>query len=190
MQITVINNNPASSDGSNTVPLPDSTSVKPGEQKTMAGRTQAEAQLLISGYQSDTVIIRTALEAIDRAPIVATMKADATPGGGVGTAAAIGANLESQDGTSENVQAQMYLGCFDDVACSVPAINATLDTAAAGTIDSGGGTNLLKMTPSVTGETSVTMTNAEDEVVYVKQWPVGADYTVDSSGVQSATFIP
>ena len=185
MQITVINNRPA---GGAIVPLPDSTSVGPGESKVMTGRTQAEAQLLITNYQSEDVIIRTALEAIDRAPIVATMKANVTGSGGATTAVGVGAQLASQDGTSESIQPQMFLGCFDDAACTVPAVNATLDTAAAGTIDEGAGTNLLKITPSATGETSVTITDAEDEVVYIKQWPVDADYTVDSSGTQTATF--
>lgn len=184
MQITVINNNPT---GGDAVPCPDSTTVKAGESKVMTGRTQEEAQLLITNYQSNTVIIRTALEAVDRAPVVAAMKAALTPTD-VDTIVGVGYQLESQDGTSQSIQPQMYLGCFDDAACEVPAVNAIMDTVAQGTIDEGDGTNLLKVTPSATGEVSVSMDDAVDEVVYVKAWPVTGDYTVDSSGVQTVTF--
>jgi hypothetical protein len=179
MKIIVINN------GTGQIPLPDSTTLAAGASKTLTSRTFSEAQLLNS-YASDNVFIRTELEAIDRSPLVATAKADASPT--IDTHAGCGTQLKDEAGNDMSVQPQMYVGAFDDAVCATLAANATLDTAAAGTIDSGAGTNLLKVTPSATGEISLTLSDTTDEVVYVKCWPVGTDYTIDSSQKQTITF--
>lgn len=184
MKITVINNEASAGIS---VPCPDSTTVKPGQSKVMTGRTKEEALLLVSGFASATVIIRTELEANDREPLVAAMKADVDDSG-AGAIAGVGFQLQSEDGTSKSLQPNMYIGLFDDAACLTPATNATLDTAAEGTIVSGGGTNLLKVTPSATGEISLTGTNAEDETVYAKAWAADGDYTIDSADTQAVVF--
>jgi len=184
MKITVINNNTA---GGNAVPCPDSTTVKPGQMKVLTGRTKEEATLLLNGFASDTVVIRTELEALDREPLFAVMKADNADTGGT-TATGVGFQLKSEDGTNKSAQPSIYIGCFDDADCLVPAVNATLNTAAEGTIVSGAASNLLKVTPSATGEVSLTITDAELESVYVKAWAATGDYIVDSSDHQLITF--
>jgi hypothetical protein len=184
MKITVINNKV-----SERIPCPDGTSVAPGVTKVMAGRSLAEAQDMINGYlDTNEVIILTQLEGIDREVLVCDMKNPADPAGGVGTVAGCGFDLEDQAGAAANVAPQMYFGAFEDAACTIPATTATLDTAAAGTIDAGAGTNLLTVTPSAAGALSVTLTDTADEIVYMRAWPVDGSYLMDNSEIDQVEF--
>jgi len=186
MEITVINKR--ASTGENVACI-DGTTVAPGSQHAMSGRSAAELIHQQSIVASDTdVAVLCKIEGSDRAPIVCDMKAIADPAADATTSAGEGFDLKTEAGAAANVAPQMYLGAFDDATCQTPAVNATLDTASTGTIDSGAGTNLLKVTPDATGEFACTLTDAEDEVVYLKAWPVGTDYIVDSNDITSAEF--
>ena len=184
MKITVVNKRASTGDA---VYCVDGTSVAPGASHEMTGRSAAEL-IYQQGSADDDVAVLGELEGSDRAPIVCNMKAIADPAGGATTSAGEGFDLETEAGAAANVAPQMYMGAFDDADCTIPAENATLDTASTGTIDSGGGTNLLKVTPDATGEFACTLTDAEDETVYMRAWPVGTDYVVDSSDTTSAEF--
>jgi hypothetical protein len=185
MEITVINNQAA---GTARVPCVDSTTLGPGETHVMPGRSSAEVSLQMAYANGNDVMVLAQIEGNDRAPLVCAMKKPADPAGGVGTLAACGFDLETEAAAAANVAPQMYLGVFEDAACTIPATTATLDTAATGTIDAGAGTSLLTVTPSAAGVVSVTLTDTADEVVYLKGWPVGTDYIVDSSDVHAPEF--
>lgn len=185
MKITVINNRASTGEK---VPCVDGTSVAPGATHVMLGRSKEDVIYQMDHADGNTVIVIAQLEGDDREPIVCDMKNPSDPAGGATTCAACGFDLEDTAGTAANVAPQMYLGAFDDAACTTPAANATLDTAAAGTIDAGAASNLLTVTPSATGEVSVTLTDAEDETVYLKAWPVGTDYIIDCSETDSVEF--
>lgn len=186
MKITVINKRPVTGLG---VYCVDGTTVIPGAQKEMTGRSKADVIFQLAS-QDDDVTVNAEIEGSDRAPIICDMKNPADPGSGVGTAAACGFDLETEAAAAANVAPQMYMGAFDDAACQIPSTTGTLDTAATGTIDSGAGTNLLKVTPDAAGEVSVTLTNSADTTIYMKAWPVGTDYVIDSKETDEVTFTP
>jgi hypothetical protein len=148
------------------------------------------AEVALQKYHEDgnNVIVLCQIEGNDRAPIVCDMKNPADPVADTFTCAGCGFDLETEAGAAANVDPQMYMGAFDDEACTIPSVDGTLDTAAAGTIDDGEGTNLLKVTPSATGEFSVTLTVTGAGTIYMKAWPVGTDYIVDSSETDEVTF--
>lgn len=186
MQITVINKRASTGNKFSCV---DGTTVAPGAQHAMAGRSKAEYihQMTLAAGDTDIAVVGQ-LDGAERSPVVCDMKDIADPAGGATTSAGEGFDLKTEAGAAANVAPQMYLGAFDDATCQTPATNATLDTASTGTIVSGGGTNLLKVTPDATGEFACTLTDAEDEVVYLKAWPVGTDYVVDSSDSTTTEF--
>lgn len=183
MKITVINNSDS------VVPCPGVRSVAAGSSITLTGRSWTEYMDLLSNYGSDEVIVYGEVEAIDRPPIVLEMKTPADAAAGVDTVAAEGFQLRDLSGNAAPISTmEFYLGVFDDSGFTTLATNATLDTAAAGTIVSGGGTHLLVVTPSATGEVSVTLTDTVDETVYLRAWPKGTDWPVQATGSHSNTF--
>lgn len=183
MKITVINNS------SGIVPCVDSSNCLPGTTRVMLNRSREEVAIQMDHAVTNEVIVIAELDAQELDPIICQMKHPADPAGGVNTCAGVGYDLKEMDGTTDaNVQPQMYLGVFDDAACTIPAVHGTLNTAAKGTIDSGAGTNLLKCTPDATGEMSVTLTDTTDETVHIKAWPVGTNYVIDCSDIDSVTF--
>lgn len=185
MQLTVVNLS------TSPVPCPGAVSCAAGETLVLANRTVEECAQMTEQYAGSNVQVNLELEAEDYPPIVSAIKTPADPGSGVGSVAACGFDLETLvDGTAVAYQPTMYFGAFDDEDFTIPAANATLDTAAAGTIDSGAGTNLLEVTPSVTGELSVTLTDAEDETVYLKAWVAGSRRIIDTSQSHPVPFIP
>lgn len=185
MKIIVINNTTATK-----IPCVDGHTCVPGETYEMTGRSKDEVVYMMQNVDENDVIIKSEIEGDDRAPIISKIKTPADPGSGVGTQAANGFDLETEAGAAANVAPQMYLGVFDDEELTTPAANATLDTAAAGTIDAGAGTNLLTVTPSAAGEVSVTLTDAEDETVYTTAWPVGTSYIIECTEYHTTPFIP
>jgi len=187
MQITVINNRAA---GGDAVPCVDSTSCEAGETHVMPGRTAREVALQMYHADGNDVIVLTQIEGEDRAPIVCDMKNPADPAGGTFVVAACGFDLETEAGAAANVDPQMYMGVFDDEDCTIPSVDGTLDTAAVGTIDDGAGTNLIKATPSAAGELSVSLTVTGAQDAWMKAWPVGTDYIIDSSETDKVTFTP
>lgn len=187
MKITVINNRPS---GGVAVPCVDSTQCKPGETHVMAGRDLNEIPGQMTFADGNDVLVFCELEGKDRSPLICDMKNPVDPAGGAVTCAACGFDLEDQGGAAANADPQMYLGAFDDAACTIPSVDGTLDTAATGTIDEGAGTNLLKVTSDAAGEVSVTLTVTAPATVYLKGWPVGSEYTVDSSETDEIIFTP
>jgi len=187
MQITVINNRPSTGDK---IWLPNGTSVAPGATAVLTGRSRDEAIMLLAYNTPPTVKVLLALDANDRSPLICDMKNPADPAGGANTLAGVGFDLETESGAAANVAPQMWMGVFDDAACTIPAVHGTLNTASAGTINSGAGTNLLKVTPSATGEFACTLTDTTDEKVYLKAWQVGTSYIIDAGDTDDVTFTP
>jgi hypothetical protein len=185
MKITVINNRPSSGDA---VYCVDGVQVAPGSQHEMTGYPASDLLFEIENLQDDDVMVVGEIEGSDRAPLVCDMKDPGDPAGGAAEQTAEGFDLETEAGAAANVAPQMYMGVFDDATCQVPAVNATLDTATTGTINSGAGTNLIKCTPDATGEFACSVLDAEDEKVYMRAWPVGIDYVIDSSEVADVEF--
>lgn len=186
MKITITNKRAT---GGDAVQAMDGTQVAPGAQHTINGATPADLVFQMGVADADVSVVGQ-MDAVDRAIIICDMKDVADPGSGVGSVAGEGFDLKDQAGAAAGVAPQMYMGVFDDADCKVPAANATLDTAGTGTIDSGAGTNLLKVTPDSAGEFDCTLTDAEDETVYLKAWPVGTDYVVDASDSSTTVFSP
>jgi hypothetical protein len=184
MKITVINKRPSTGDN---VACVDGTSVAPGAQHEMPGRSAAELVYQMGAADDDVAVIGE-IDGTDRAPIINVMNVVADPAGGVDESTGEGFALKTEAGGDANVAPQMYMGVFDDADCQTPAANAVLDTATSGTIDSGAGTNLIKCTPTAAGAFACSVEDAEDEKVYMKAWPVGTDYIVDSSSTSDVTF--
>jgi hypothetical protein len=185
MKVTVINNRPV---GGESVYCVDNTAVEPQAEHEMTGRTKAEVVFQMGVADGNTVMVLAEIEGDDRAPVICDMKDPGNPAGGAATMAGVGFDIETEAGAAANVAPAMYLGVFDDEDCTIPAVNATLDTATTGTIDEGAGTSLLKVTPSAAGIFACSVDDAEDETVYIKGWPVGTDYIVDSSDIDDVVF--
>lgn len=185
MQIKVINNS------SSPVAMPGYQTCAAGATVTVTGRTRDELEQLQQAYSASNVIIEGTLEAADKILLVCDMKAPADPGSGVGTLAGVGFDLVDEQGAAFADQSKMYIGVFDDAALTTPSVNGTLDTAAAGTIDAGAGTNLLEVTPSAAGIVSLTLTQSDDIQCWVKAWPKPTvTRAIDCSDVHAPTFIP
>jgi hypothetical protein len=184
MQITIVNNS------SDPVAAPGSVTVPAGESLTQADRTVAEYQGLIERYGSDLVTVTATLETADLPPLACVMKAPADPSIDAVDVLACGFDMEDLYGNAFVTTDKMYLGIFDDAACTVPSVDGTLDTAATGTIDAGGGTNVIEVTPDG-GVLSVTASIplAADQTVYLKAW-AHADNPrpMDTSGIDSVDF--
>lgn len=185
MKITVINNRPS---GGDAVPCVDGTQVEPGETHEMLARSAEELIYMMGQADGNTVLVLGQIEGNDRAPIVNVMKKPADPAGGAATLAGVGFDLMTEAGVAANVNPQMYMGVFDDAACTIPSVTGQLSTATVGTIDEGTGTNLIKCTPDATGDMTLSVDDAADEIVYLKAWPVGTGYIIDSSDIDSVEF--
>jgi len=182
MKLTIVNN------GTVPAPAPGSATVAPGSSLTMTSRTLDEAQQMIENHVSDLVKVFVELEDADYPPLKCVKKAPADPAANAVTLAACGFDIEDLYGSAYSTDVAMYLGAFDDAACTVPSTTATLGTAATGTIDEGEDTNAIKVTPAG-GVLSVTLTipAAADQVVYLKAW-AATGRPMDTSDVHTATF--
>jgi len=183
MKITCVNRS------ANPVPMPGAVSCAAGTTKALTGRTVDEAAQMQELYASSTVQIVCELEDDDYPPIVAVAKTPADPAADATDLAAVGFDIKDLYGNAYSTDMAMYFGVFDDEDCLIPSEDATLDTAATGTIDAGAGTNRLTVTPDA-GELSVTVSipAAADQVVYLKAWVVGGRRMVDTSDQHAATF--
>jgi hypothetical protein len=187
MEITVINNRPA---GGTQVYAVDDTTFNPGQTHVMTGRSLTDVAWQMASADGHNVMVLCKIEGADRAPIICDMKNPADPAGGVVLVNGAGFDLKTQAGAAAGVAPQMYMGVFDDAACTIPSVKGSLSTATAGTIDSGTGTHLVKVTPSGTGEVSLRLTVTGVGTYYMKAWPVGTSYVVDASETDSVTFTP
>jgi len=184
MKITIVNN------GSVPVAAPGEVSVAVGGSIELASRTIAEYMQMVEQYSSDDVIVSNELESADLPPLHCVMKSPADPAADAATVLACGFDILDMYGSAFSTTIKMYLGIFDDAACTVPSTTATLGTAATGTINSGTGTNAINVSPAA-GVVSVTATIsvAADQTVYLKAW---ADPTnlrpMDTSDIDSVDF--
>lgn len=186
MKITVINKRAT---GGMPVTCVDSTQCKPGETHEMLGRSQNDYIAQMGLSSGNEIIVRAELDAMDYPPFVNVMKTPADPAGGVYDLAGCGFDLKELDlATDANKQPQMWMGIYSDAACTVPSITAHLDTATKGTINSGSGTSLIKVTPDATGEFACTCSDTAARVLYLKAWPVASDYEIDSSRKHTLTL--
>ncbi len=182
MKITVINNS------SNPVPCPDYVNCAAGATRVLTGRSSAEYSAMVAGNSSTSVLIIGQLEDADLSPIVCNLKDPGDPAADQDYQTGMGFDLVMPQTGAANVAPNMYFGVFDNAACTIPAVNATLGTAVTGTIVSGAGTNLLVVTPSAAGVVSCRVDDAEDETVYFRAWPVSYARPVDCSEVVDITF--
>lgn len=187
MKITVVNNRAT---GGNPVPCVDSTSVTPGGEHVMLGRTREELVLQMAQADGNEVIVRGEIEGNDRSPLICVMKNPGDPAGGVDTMAGVGFDLEDEAGAAAGVDPDMYMGVYSDSDCTTPSTTATLDTATIGTIDEGAGTNLIKVTPSSAGVFVCSVDDTADETVYLKAFPADTSYTIDTASTDDVTYTP
>lgn len=101
----------------------------------------------------------------DRAPIVELDETADVSGGG--TTAVVGLQLKDAAGRNVERAVKLTFGVYDDADADGAASNATLATATAGSIVSGGGTAELVILTSATGKFTCTLTDASDETVYL-----------------------
>lgn len=186
MKVTVINKRASSGLA---VQCFDGVQVAPGQSHVMNGVDKA-TYLYQLGIQDHDVAVIGELDGSDRSPLICTMNTVANPGAGSDTSAGEGFAILTEAAAAANVAPPMYMGVFDDAACQIPSVHATLNTASAGTIVSGAGTNLLRVTPSATGTFACTVTNHTDEKVYLKAWPADSSYIIDSSSIMDVTMSP
>jgi hypothetical protein len=184
MLITIVNNSTADVVG------PGDRTVAAGASGTFAGRTEAELLYYQGLLLSTTVQVHGTLEDADYPPLVNTMKNPADPAGGVVVLAGVGFDILDIAGAAANVAPQMYLGVFDDLACTIPSVDGTLDTITTGTIDAGDGTNRLTVTPSAAGVVACRVVVTADATVYLKAWMVAAGRVIDTSDVDTVVFTP
>lgn len=184
MQITIVNNS------SEPVAAPGAVTVDAGDSLTLSGRTVSEYQGLIERYVADDVQVHVALESFDLPPLACTMKDPGDPGASVTTMAGVGFDIEDLYGAAFSTTDKMYLGVFDDADCTTPSADATLDTATTGTIESGAGTNVIKVTPAGgVFACSVDIPGAANQVVYLKAWAEsGTTRAMGTNGTDSVTF--
>jgi len=187
MEITVINNRPA---GGAQVSAIDGTTVNPGQTHAMPGRSKDDVAYQMASASGHDVIVLCKIEGNDRSPVICDMKNPADPAGGTFLLNGVGFDLLTEAGVAANVAPQMYMGVFDNAACTIPSVDGVLSNAATGTIDSGTGTHLVKITPSAAGVASLRVTVTGARAVYLKAWPVGTSYIVDSSDTDTVTFTP
>lgn len=183
MKVTIVNRS------TDPVPGPGATSIAAGGLLMLENRLQSEVASLISTYVSDLVQVHVEFEAADLTPLISKIKTPSDPAADATTLAACGFDIEDLYGNAFSTTDKMYLGAFDDAACTIPSTTATLDTAATGTINAGAGTNTLEVTPDA-GVLSVTLTipSAADQVVYLKAWVYSSERALDTSEVHTATF--
>lgn len=194
MKITITNNRPS---GGLNVYAVDGVQVAPGEQHAMVGRTASELIFQMS-VMDDYVSVIGELEGEDRSPLICQMKDVADPAGDATESDQEGFDILDEVGAATTNQSPMYIGVFDDADCSVPSAVATLAAAGTpvGTIQSGSGTNQMKVTPAAAGtfECKVVIPAAATVATtyYIKAWPqaTSTSYVIDSSCTESVTFTP
>lgn len=123
----------------------------------------------------------------DSAPRVAVDDTPDVTGGG--TTAVTGFQLVDQAGNNVERAVKVGFGVYDDANGVTPGVNATLDTATAGSIVAGAGTAELEVITDATGKFTCTLTDAVDELVYLMgtQPAVGAP-PLDNTDRESVTF--
>jgi hypothetical protein len=92
---------------------------------------------------------------------------DAPDVGGGGTTSAMGFNVLDWRGNAIAEAVAVKLGVFDDEDLQTAAVNATIDTATAGSILSGAASNALVVKTDATGQFRATLTDAADEEVWM-----------------------
>lgn len=108
--------------------------------------------------------------------------------GGGGTTAAVGLQLVDFEGKNIAEQHVLGFGVYDDTDAITAGVNATLNTATAGTILAGAASAELIVKTDANGRFACTLTDAIDEAVFLiasrnKRSPI-----LDCRDVDSVTF--
>jgi len=108
---------------------------------------------------------------------------DAPNVGGGGTTVTVGFQIL---GVTTPMLAEFAV--FDDANYSIPATNATLNTAAVGTIVAGAGGPALKVLTDASGAFRVTLTDLADETVFLACFETPGGPVLVGSKTDSVTF--
>lgn len=184
MKITIVNNS------SSPVPAPGEVSVPAGGSLVLSDRTLEEYQSAVERFAADNVEVCCELEVGDLPPLQCVMKNPADPAADATTLAGVGFDMLDLYGAAFSTTDKMYLGVFDDAACTIPSTTATLGTATTGTIESGENTNVVEVSPAGgVFACSVDIPSAAAQVVYLKAW-AHADNAraMDTHGTDTVTF--
>lgn len=183
MKATVINNS------QNAVALPGAVVAQPGTAKTVTGLTLLQAAQL-TAQSSKLVQVQISLDPADKPAVIATMATPANPGSGVTVLAGEGFTLKDSSGTTVAIAEPVGLGVYDDAACTIPSADAYIDTATAGTITAGSGTNAIEATTAA-GVLTVSVHKPAPGTVYVKPFTrSNATRVLDASDQRTTIFIP
>jgi len=157
-----------------------------GATLELTGRKPEEAiALLVS--QGSTFDISSELESDDIPHYVCAMKNPGDATGGATTRAGVGLDATTLVGAALSADVNVTVAIFDDEDCTVPAVNAEITSAQTGTIVSGTDTNKAVVTTS-SGEISLTITDTEDETVYIKAWQGATTFLLSCGTPDSVTF--
>lgn len=108
---------------------------------------------------------------------------------GGGTTTPIGFQLQDGAGNPVSEVVTLKLDVFSDSTLQTADASGDIGTATAGTIVSGGDSGDLIVTTSATGKFTATLTNAQDETVYVAAGPLeNGSPILDCSSVAAVTF--
>lgn len=142
-------------------------------------RTFANGALYDADFCVEMNVVRTVTQAeADATNIPAPAPAPSTtdssfaditavaPGAGVNTTTT---SLQLKDAAGNNLalSAIVEFAVFDDATLGIPAVNATLNNATAGTIIAGTGTNALLIQTNAAGLFTCDVTDAVDETVFL-----------------------
>jgi hypothetical protein len=109
--------------------------------------------------------------------------------GGANTRTGVGFNLVGPLGVKVVGQYVLKFGAFDNADLTTAAANATMATAASGTILSGSGTNSLVVKTDANGEFRCTLSDATDETVFTAAGvPEFGHSAFDCSDSDATTF--
>lgn len=134
-----------------------------------------------------TISVKATREVGDALEVVVDIDTTANVTGG-GTTAVVGFQVKTPQGFTLEEQCVVSFGTYDDANGVTAASHATLNTATAGTILSGAGTNVLQVLTDAHGKFTCTLTNTSDETVYQIATQVGRSPMMDTKDYDAVTF--
>jgi hypothetical protein len=120
--------------------------------------------------------------------VVKVQMIDAPNVTGGGTTVTVGFNLTNINDIALGLGALVEMAVFQDIDLSIPAVNATLDTASKGTIVAGAASAALKVKTNSSGEFACTLTDLVDETVYLACSPTFGGPALICLSKDSVTF--
>lgn len=100
----------------------------------------------------------------------------------------VGFQVIDQSGASVLKSSVLEFAVFDDEDFTIPSVNAVLQTATEGTIVAGEGTAALKIRTSGDGKFTCTLTDSQDETVYLACMSTFGGPLIDCQDFDSVTF--